>query len=185
MIGLIVLGVVVIVLMMIAGIYNTFVKANNMVINANAGIDTYLKKRFDLIPNLIAAVKKYTNHEASTLEKVTALRSKMSDATTISEKAALDSQVTGMLKGFMVNVEAYPDLKASEQFTRLQASMNEVEEQLSAARRAYNAAVNAYNNIIQTFPNVMFANMFGYVKKDSFEVNEIERENINAEDLLN
>lgn len=165
--------------------YNSLVKSKNDVENAFGGMDVQLKMRYDLIPNLVATVKQYAAHEKDLLENVTALRTKaMSGNISNDEKVALDNQISKSIGGIMVAVENYPDLKASENFVNLQRTLNEVESQISASRRAYNAAVTDYNNGVETFPKNMLAGMMGYKRKEVFFIAEAERQNVNVANLF-
>ena len=157
-------------------IYNSLIGRRNQVENAFASIDVMLKKRFDLIPGLVATVKQYASHEQETLTKLTALRTRAGEVRAGSDEAvALDKQLSQALGGLMVTVERYPDLKASENFQQLQRSLNEVEEQLSASRRAFNAAVTDYNNSVEMFPTNLAARMMGLRRRLVFEIAEAER----------
>jgi len=172
-------------LLIIILMYNSLVKSKNDVENAFGGMDVQLKMRYDLIPNLVATVKQYAAHEKDLLENVTTLRSKaMSGNISNDEKVALDNQISKSIGGIMVAVENYPDLKASENFVNLQRTLNEVESQISASRRAYNAAVTDYNNGVETFPKNMLAGMMGYKRKEVFFIPEAERQNVNVANLF-
>jgi LemA protein len=167
-------------------IYNGLVGAKNQVENAFGSIDVMLKKRYDLIPNLLETVKAYMKHEKETLMQITELRTRATSANiSADEKVLLENQISGMMKGIMVAVESYPDLKASEQFTMLQRSWNEAEEQISAARRSYNASVTSYNNAVEKFPSSVFASIFSYRRKAVFVIDAAERQNISAKALFN
>lgn len=182
---IVIIVVVAVFLLILISLYNGLIRKKNEVDNAFGGIDVQLKKRYDLIPNLIATVKQYMTHEKELLTKVTELRSKAVEGNLSNEeKVDVDNQITHAVKGIMVAVENYPDLKASDNFLNLQRTMNEVESQISAARRAYNAAVTDFNNGIQTFPGNMMAGMMGLTSKTVFEIPEVERENVNAADLF-
>ena len=147
-------------------LYNTLVSKKNQVSNVFASIDALLKKRYDLVPNLVATVQTYMKHEKSTLTEITELRARaVSGKISNNENIALDNQIARALGGIMVAVENYPDLKSNQNFLQLQASLNEIEEQISAARRAYNAAVTSYNNAIEMFPTNILASMMGYKEK--------------------
>lgn len=163
-------------------IYNTLVARKNEVKNSFATIDAMLKKRFDLIPNLVASVKESTKFETSTLEKVISLRS--AGAKDLAQLQKLDSESTSALKGIMVQVEAYPDLKSSQNFVQLQAALQEVEDQLAAARRSYNSAVTNYNNALEMFPTNVVANMLTYQPAELIAVPEAERRNVNVAELF-
>ena len=165
--------------------YNFLVGKKNQVENVFASIDTILKKRYNLIPNLVASVEKYMEHERGTLEKVTELRAKaMKGDISNDEKVSLNNMLSSALGGIMVAVENYPDLKANENFMHLQRSLNEIEAQISAARRAYNQAVTDYNNAIEMFPTNILAGYMNYQRKQVFEIEEAQRENPNVKDLF-
>jgi len=165
--------------------YNSLINKKNQVENAFGGIDTQLKKRYDLIPNLIESVKTYMKHESETLTQITELRTKaMSGNISDDEKVSLDNAITSKLGGIMVAVENYPDLKASDNFNQLQRSLNEVEEQISASRRAYNATVTSYNNGIEMFPTNLIAGMMNMQRKNVFEIPESERKNVDVGNLF-
>jgi LemA protein len=173
-------------LLIIILLYNSLINKKNQVQNAFGGIDALLKKRYDLIPNLISAVKTYMKHEAGVLTEITELRTKAaSGQLSDDEKVNLDNKISKSIGGIMVAVENYPDLKASQNFSQLQAALNEVEEQISAARRAYNAAVTDYNNATEMFPTSFFASLMGYKIKTLFEISETERENVDVANLFN
>lgn len=182
----IILGIVGFLLLMTVVIYNNLVGARNQVENAFGSIDVMLKKRYDLIPNLVETAKAYMKHERETLTSITELRTKaMSPSISSDEKIQLENQISGMMKSVMVSVENYPELKASEQFTMLQRSWNETEEQISAARRNYNASVTDYNNAVEKFPSNIFASMFGHKRKHVLEIPESERQNVSAKAMFN
>ena len=175
-----------ILILMLVLMYNSLVNKKNQVENIFASVDTQLKKRYDLIPNLIASVKEYMNHEKTLLESVTSLRTKsikrnLEDTEIIS----LDSKMTQALGSLMIAVEAYPELKANENIIHLQASLNEVEEQIQASRRAYNQAVTDYNNALEMIPTNFMAKAMGYEIKSLFEIKANQRENINVKELFN
>jgi LemA protein len=181
----ILIGIVVVVLLVVFGMYNSLIGKKNNVENAFASIDTILKKRYDLIPNLIAAVKQYMQHERGILENITELRSKaMSGNVSSDEAITLNNEINKAMGGIMVAVENYPDLKANQNFMDLQRSLNEVEEQLSAARRAFNAAVTDFNNAVEMFPTNIMAGMMNYKRRQLFEIPEVERENPNVKELF-
>lgn len=166
-------------------IYNGLVRKKNDVENAFGGMDVQLKKRYDLIPNLVATVKEYASHEKELLERVTQLRAKVTnDQLSNDEKVALDNEISQTLGGIMVAVENYPDLKANENFLNLQRTLNEVESQISAARRAYNSAVTDYNNGVETFPNSIIAGMMKYRRKEVFVIPDVERQNVDVSKLF-
>ena len=165
--------------------YNNLVSARNSVENAFGSIDAMLKKRYDLIPNLVETVKAYMKHEKDTLTQITELRTKaVSGSISTDEKIVLENQLSSMMRNVMVAVESYPELKSSEQFTMLQRSWNEAEEQISAARRSYNSAVTQYNNAVEKFPSNIIASMFNHKRKSVFEIPQAERENISAKTMF-
>lgn len=167
-------------------IYNGLVGKKNAVENAFASIDAICKKRYDLIPNLVATVKQYMQHEADVLTEVTELRAKATSGNlSEDEQVAVNNQLGAGLGRIMVAVEAYPDLKASDNFQHLQRTLNEVEEQLSAARRAYNAAVTDFNNAVEMFPTNIVASMMHYSRRQLFEASAVERENVSVGNLFN
>lgn len=185
--GILIVLVVVVVLPLVVYfvIYNGLIAKKNQANNAFAGMDVMLKKRFDLIPNLVATVKQYAKHEAETLSKVTEMRAKaMSPSTTPAERTEIENQVTRAIGGIMVAVEAYPQLKADANFRELQASLNEIEEQISASRRSYNAAVTDLNNAIEMFPSSIVASMMGLTRREFFEIPQAQRENVNVKELF-
>ena len=161
----ILLGVVLLPALVIMGMYNGLVSRRNGVDNAFASLDAALQKRFDLIPNLVAAVKGYAAHESDLFARVASLRA---EAQTARGRLQADGEMTALLPQVMALAEGYPQLKASANFLHLQATLTEIEEQLSAARRAFNAAVTDYNTAIQSFPGNVLANQFGFVQRDLF-----------------
>jgi len=182
----ILIGIVLVVIIILTIMYNGLINKKNQVENAFGGMDAQLKKRYDLIPNLISAVQVYMKHEADTLTQITELRSKaVSGQISDEEKVNIDNTITSKIGGIMVAVENYPDLKASENFNQLQRSLNEVEEQISASRRAYNAMVTLYNNGVEMFPANILAGMMKMGLKNVFEIPETQRENINVGELFN
>jgi LemA protein len=181
-IGLIILAVLTLILI---GLFNVLIGRKNAVAQAFGTIDVMCRKRYDLIPNLVASVKQYVAHEAGTLEKVTALRNQAATGTlSPDETVQLNNQLTQALGRLMVTVEAYPQLKANENFLQLQRALNEVEEQLSAARRAFNAAVTDFNNAIEKFPTNLMANVMHYTRRPLFEAADNERQNVNVSALF-
>ena len=178
---LIAIAVLILVLM-----YNSLIAKKNQVENIFGGVDAVLKKRYDLIPNLVASVSRYMEHEKSLLERVTQLRSEANRPNlTDAQKIDLDAKITSALGSIMVAVENYPDLKANENVMNLQHNLTEIEEQISAARRAYNQAVTDYNNAIEMFPTNYMASFMSLTKKDVFVISEDERKNVNVRELFN
>lgn len=165
-------------------IYNTMVSKRNYVDNALAQIDVQLKKRFNLIPNLVATVKEFAEHELKVFSTITEMRAKNYENMTSAEKSELDAQLQKAAINLRAVAENYPDLKSSSNFEQLQRTLNETEEQLSAARRTFNAAVTDYNTTIQTFPTTIFASMFGFVKRELLSIPEVERKNVDVKELF-
>jgi len=154
--------------------YNNLIARKNQIDYAQGAVDALLKKRYDLIPNLVATVKGYAKHERELLEQVTALRSRIGQARSDDERLGLESQMSGLLGRLLVQLEAYPELKANQNFLQLQAALNEIEEQIAAARRAFNAAVIELNNAIEMFPSNLVAGWMGLKRRRVFEVAEAE-----------
>lgn len=181
--SLIIIIVIAIILILM---YNSLVAKKNQVENIFAGIDAQLKKRYDLVPNLVASVSEYMEHEKSILQEVTKLRSE-ANRPNISdkEKIDLDAKMSSALGSIMIAVENYPELKANENVMHLQRSLSELEEQISAARRAYNQAVTDYNNAIEMIPTNFMANAMNYKRKEVFEITQTERKNVNVKELFN
>jgi LemA protein len=182
MVFLIVVAAIAVILI---GIYNSLVRKRNQVRNVFATVDAILKKRYDLIPNLVATVQKYMQHEHQVLTEVTRLRAKaLSGDISDDEKIEIDRQISKAIRGILVAVENYPNLKANENFMHLQATLTEVEEQISAGRRAYNATVTDYNNAVEMFPTNMVAKMFSFAPKRVFEITPVERETADVHALF-
>ena len=167
----VILGIVVIIIIFLAGTYNGLVNARNVVKNAWAQIDVQLKRRYDLIPNLVETVKGYNNFERDTLEAVTKARTAAQTASTsgdIAARSAAEGELTGALSRLMVVVEKYPDLKANQNFLALQEELTSTENKISFSRQAYNDQVLQYNNKTQQFPSNIVAGMFGFNKEQAF-----------------
>lgn len=168
--------------LLIMTIYNSLVAMRNKVEESFSDIDTQLKRRFDLIPNIIETVKGYASHEKETFEKVTEARNMGMNAQTVKDKEAADNMLTGALKSIFALAEAYPDLKANQNFMQLQNTLKEIEETIQMSRRYYNATVRDLNTKIESFPSNIVANMFKFEKKDFFELeNEEERQNVKVD----
>ncbi len=181
-IALIILGVFALIAVLM---YNSLIGKKNQVENIFAGVDAVLKKRFDLIPNLVASVERYMEHEKETLQKVTELRAQaMKPGLSDEAKISLDAKLTAALGSITVAMEAYPDLKANENVMHLQRSLSEIEEQISAARRAYNQAVTDLNNAIEMFPTNLMAGWMKLQRRAVFEITLSERQNVNVHDLF-
>lgn len=154
----------------LAGMYNSLVQLRVRADSAWSDIDVQLKRRHDLIPNLVETVKGYAAHEKGTFENIAKFRSQAMQATTPADKAQAENQLSGALKSLFAVAENYPELKASEQFTGLQASLNSIEDNIQNARRYYNAVIRDYNTRVQSFPTNILAGMFGFQTRQFFEV---------------
>ena len=172
---IIIIAVVVVIILAIIGMYNNLVRLRNNRENAFADIDVQLKQRYDLVPQLVATVKGYAEHEKGLLESITAARSAAMSATSIDDKIKADQQLTSALAGLKVQVEAYPDLKANENFLQLQGELSDIENKLAAVRRFFNSATRELNNAVQTFPANLLAGMFGFHKEAMYEIEASER----------
>ncbi len=170
----IIVGVVVVLLIVI---YNTMFKKKNKVKTAFSSLDVMLKKRYDIMPNLVSMVQKYMAHESDILTRLTELRAKAEKTNSIDESIELNNQIDDTMRKLNVSVEGYPDLKANQNFLHMQAVLNDIEEQISAARRTYNAHVENYNTFIGMIPMNIFALIFGFKQFKLFEITEKEREN--------
>lgn len=175
---IIILVAVAVIVLWIIAIYNTLVRLRMNRENAFADIDVQLKQRHDLIPQLVGAVKGYMEHESGTFEKITQLRQKAMNAGTINEKIAAEQQLSSALSGLSIQVEAYPDLKASSNFMQLQQEMGDIENKLAAVRRFFNSATKELNIAVQKFPNVLFAGMFGFKEEPMFDLGAAQRQEL-------
>ena len=178
--ALIFLIVIVLVVVAIA-IYNRLVVLRNRVDNGWSQIDVQLKRRYDLIPNLVETVKGYRDFEASTLEKVVQARSAAMGAQTVEDQSKAENQLSGALKSLFAVAEAYPDLKASTNFMDLQAQLTDTEGKIAYARQFYNDTVMTLNTAIQTFPNSLLAGMFGFKEREYFEIETEAKEPVKVE----
>lgn len=159
--------------------YNSLVLAKNRVKESWSDIDVQLKRRYDLIPNLVEAVKGYAGHEKETLDAVIQARSKAMGAQTMAEHAQAENVLSGALKSLFALSEAYPQLRAVESFTKLQDELSDTENKIQASRRFYNSNVMSYNTKLQVFPTNMIAGMFGFKEQSFFEIaNAVEKENV-------
>src|SRR5215510_12933516 len=170
-IGLIVvLVVVVLVVLVLAGMYNSLVQLRVRADSAWSDIDVQLKRRHDLIPNIVETVKGYAAHEKGTFENIAKFRSQAMQATTPVDKAQAENQLRGALKSLFAVAENYPELKASEQFTGLQSSLNSIEDNIQNARRYYNAVVRDYNTRVQSFPTNIIPRIFRFSPRTSLDI---------------
>ncbi len=169
------LGVVFLLLVVIGVMYNSLVKLRVRVDEAWSDITVQLKRRLDLIPNLIETVKGYAKHESGVFEEVTAARAGMMNAKGVKETAAAENMLEGTLKSLFAVAEAYPDLKANQNFSELQQELVDTEDKIQASRRFYNGGVRDLNTKVQTFPVNMIAGMFGFKQREFFELGEEEQ----------
>jgi len=170
--GWIVIGVLVVIVLWVIGIYNGLVGMRQRVNQAFADVDVQLRQRHDLIPNLVETVKGYAAHERGTLDAVIKARNSAISAQGTGGAVAAENQLTGALRGLMALAEAYPDLKANTNFQQLQGELSDIENKLAASRRFFNNAVQEYNTGIQNFPAVLFAASLGFAAKDFFDLGE-------------
>ncbi len=175
------LVVLVVIIAWIIGLYNTLVKTRNQVKNAWAQIDVQLKRRHDLIPNLVEVVKDYMEYEQETLEKVIQARNMAMAAEGVNATSEAENLLTGALKSLFALVENYPDLKANQNVTQLQEELTSTENKIAFARQYYNDSAMRMNNKIEIFPSNMVAVMFGFGKEDYFEVAASEKENVKVD----
>ncbi len=172
---IIIVVIVLLIVIWLVSIYNNLIKLRNNRENAFANIDVQLKQRHDLIPQLVSTVKGYATHEKETLQKVTDARAAAMGATTINDKIQTENILSSALSGLRVSLEAYPELKANQNFLQLQAEISDIENKLAASRRFFNSATKELNNAVETFPSNIFAKMFGFSKEPMFEVPKEER----------
>ena len=173
-----VLGVVILLVSLIAGTYNKLVNGKEKVKNGWSKIDVQLRRRFDLIPNLVETVKGYAAHEKETLENVTMWRSRVSSAQTTEEAIDANAGLSGALGRLLVTMEKYPELKANQNFLKLQNELTEIENKISFARQFYNDTVQKYNVLVKRFPSNIIASIFKFKEEKFFEVDNSVRENV-------
>lgn len=167
---LIIIGVIVLVALWVMNLYNGLVRLRNRRQNAFADIDVQLRQRHDLVPQLVETVKGYAGHEKEVFTKITEARSAAMNATTIDGKIAAEQQLTSALAGLKVQVEAYPDLKANQNFLQLQEELSDIENKLAASRRFFNASTTEYNNSVESFPSNLIAKNFGFNREIMFDL---------------
>ena len=178
----IILIIVVLLVLFIISVYNSLVTLRQRVKNAFGQMDVQLQRRFDLIPNLVETVKGYMTHESDTLTKIAELRTAWANAKTVDEKAKLDNELSNSLKTIMAVAEAYPDLKANQNFSSLQNVLTETEEKISYSRQFYNDTVTKYNTKLELFPSNIIAGMFHFTAESLFEVDSAEaRKNVKVD----
>ena len=178
---IIIIVILVLLVLYVIGAYNGLVMARNKVKDQWAQIDVQLKKRVDLIPNLVETVKGYAKHEKGTLEAVINARNAFASANTPAEEIEANNQITGALNKLFALSESYPELKANENFKQLQSELTSTEDKISYARQFYNDIVMKYNNKIEMFPSNIVAGMFNFKTQAFFEVNEEERQNVKVQ----
>ncbi len=178
---LILIGAVVLALLYGVALYNGFVRLATRVDEAWSDIDVQLKRRYDLIPNLVNTVKGYAAHESGVFEKVTEARSKAMQAGSVGDHAAAENMLSGALKSLFAIAEAYPDLKANTNFLELQRELSDTENKIQASRRFYNGTVMELNTKVDMFPSNIVAKMFNFVKREFFEIEEGQKEPVKVE----
>ncbi|MBQ6546713.1 MAG: LemA family protein [Bacilli bacterium] len=181
MIKYIIIAIVILLLVYIFVTINSFVKLKNQVKEAFATMDVYLKKRWDLIPNIVETVKGYAKHEKDTLEDIAKLRNQIYDNLDNSEKIDTNKQVAPQISKLIALAEAYPELKADKNFRDLSNQLSQVEDEIAHSRKYYNATVRVYNNKVQMIPSNIIAHLLGYKAEKMFEAKEEEKENIKVE----
>ena len=177
----VILGLLIVCVFYVIGIYNRLVNARNKVKDQFAQIDVQLKRRIDLIPNLVETVKGYAKHEEGTLKEVIEARNKMANANNINEELEASGEVTSALNKLFALAESYPELKANENFMSLQKDLKETEDKISYARSFYNDTVLNYNNMREQFPSNIIAGMFNFEKIDFFKADDKDKENVKVE----
>ncbi|PIP87076.1 hypothetical protein COW81_02195 [Candidatus Campbellbacteria bacterium CG22_combo_CG10-13_8_21_14_all_36_13] len=177
----IILGAVVLLVLFAVGIYNKLVRLRTRTSEAWADIDVQLKRRYDLIPNLVNTVKGYTTHESAAFENVSEARAKAMGAGSVAEKGQAENMLAGALKSIFAISEAYPELKANQNFLELQRELSDTENKIQASRRFYNTNVRDLNIAVETFPSNVFAGMFGFTKKEFFELEAGSEQKENTE----
>ena len=177
----IIIAIVVIILIALFVTYNNFVKLNNKVKEAFSTMDVYLKKRWDLIPNIVETVKGYAEHEKDALKEVIDLRNNSYDKMSNDAKIKANETLSKGIVKIMALAEAYPDLKANENFKDLSNQLAKIEDDIANSRKYYNGTVRIYNDKVEMFPSNIIAKLFGYKSKDMFEASEEERQNVKVE----
>jgi len=181
---LIVLGVLVVIAIMVVSMYNSLVRLRNNRENAFADIDVQLKQRHDLIPQLVDTVKGYASHEKETFDRVVNARNGAINAKSIDDKIAAENNLSSALAGMKITLEAYPELKANQNFLQLQEEVSDIENKLSSVRRYFNSATKELNNAVQSFPSNLIAGMFGFHKEIMFDLGE-QRANLEEAPKIN
>jgi LemA protein len=169
---LIIVAIIAVIAIWVISAYNGFIRLRNMVEEAFSTMDVYLKKRYDLIPNLVETVKGYAAHEKTTLENVVKARNMAADAKTIEGKIQGENMLQGTLKSLFAIAEAYPDLKANQNFMDLQSQLQRIEDEIANSRKYYNAVVKEFNTKTESFPSNIIAGIFNFARKTMFEVSD-------------
>ncbi len=177
----IIIGIIVLLVIYILVTYNGFVKTNNIVKEAFSTMDVYLKKRWDLIPNLVEVVKGYANHEKETFNEITQLRTSIYDSMTMNKKINVNEQLTQGISKIMAISENYPELKASDNFLQLSRDLTKIEDEIANSRKYYNGTVRIFNNKVQMFPSNIIAKLFGFKQANMYEANVEEKNNVKVE----
>ena len=174
-------AVVLIIVIWFISAYNRFVSLRNRIEEAFSTMDVYLKKRYDLVPNLVETVKGYAKHESSTFENIVKARNMAMGAQSLEERAEGENMLSGTLKSLFALAENYPDLKANQNFLNLQGQLSSIENDIMNARKYYNAIVREFNIAREAFPSVIVANMMHLEKKPLFEIDDAERQNVKVQ----
>ncbi len=177
----IIIGLLVVILIYVLITYNGLIKSNNLVKEAFSTMDVYLKKRWDLIPNLVEVVKAYAKHEKETIEKITTLRKNTYESMSIDKKINVNEELTQDLSKIMIISENYPDLKSSQNFIELSHELTEIEDEIANSRKYYNGTVRIFNNKVQMFPSNLVARIFGFHCANMFEANTDEKNNVKVD----
>lgn len=182
---IIVLGILALIVIWVISLYNQLVRLRNRRQNAFADIDVQLRQRHDLVPQLVDTVKGYATHEKELLTKITEARTAAMGAKTIEDKITAEQQLGSMLQGLKVAVEAYPDLKANQNFLQLQGELSDIENKLAAARRFFNGATTEYNNAVESFPGNLIARNFGFKREVMFDLGTEPRQQMEEPPKIN
>ncbi len=177
----IIIAIIILLIVYIFVLYNSFISLDNKVKEAFSTMDVYLKKRWDLIPNLVETVKGYASHEQETFSEVTKIRNNNYESMSNEEKIITNEEVNTKIDRIMALKETYPELKANENFKNLSTELKKIEDDIANSRKYYNAVVRVYNNKVEMFPNSLIAKIFGYHSKKMFEAKNEERKNVKVE----
>ncbi len=177
----IIIAIIILIVIYILSLYNSFINLNNKVSEAFSTMDVYLKKRWNLIPNIVEIVKGFSKYEKDTLEEIIKLRNDIYDKMSDEKKITTNEQISDQIIKIMSLVEAYPDIKANENFQDLSDKLTKIEDEIANSRKYYNGVVRIYNNKVEMFPNNILARLFGYKSKMMFEVSNDERKNVKVE----